>query len=212
MLIVLESTTYPGTTREVMLPALEPNTLFFHHPPSLPGDDLAADMQEAVEQTLDQAGYGHYETAAFAKPGRESRHNMNYWLFGDYLGIGAGAHSKISFADRIVRQMRYRQPREYLARADGTTLESGPPIMEQHELGREDRAFEFMMNALRLTGGFATDMFVERTGLSLTTVQRQLEEVEQRMLITRDHQHIAPTRMGRRFLNDLLQIFLPNAG
>src|SRR5690606_41222751 len=112
----------------------------------------------------------------------------------------------------IVRQVRYRQPGEYLARLAGTTLESGPPIMEQHELGREDRAFEFMMNALRLTDGFATETFVERTGLSLTAVQRQLDEAEQRMLITRDHQHIAPTRMGRRFLNDLLQIFLPNAG
>lgn len=191
---------------------LEPNTLFFRCPPRLPHDDVAADMQEAVEQTLGQAGYSHYETAAFAKPGRESRHNMNYWLFGDYLGIGAGAHSKISFADRIVRQMRYRQPREYIARTDGTTLDSGLFIMEQHELGREDRAFEFMMNALRLTEGFATETFVERTGLSLTAVQRQLEEAEQRMLITRDHQHIATTRMGRRFLNDLLQIFLPNAG
>lgn len=190
---------------------LEPNTLFFRYPPRLPDDDVAAEMQDAVEQMLGQAGYSHYETAAFAKPGRESRHNMNYWLFGDYLGVGAGAHSKISFADRIVRQMRYRQPREYLARTDGTTLDSGPLIMEQHELGREDRAFEFMMNALRVTEGFATETFVERTGLSLTAVQRQLEEAEQRMLITRDHKHIAPTRMGRRFLNDLLQIFLPNA-
>ncbi len=134
---------------------------------------------------------------------------MNYWLFGDYLGIGAGAHSKISFADKIVRQMRYKQPKEYLAKAAAGTPESGLFIMEQHEVGRRDRGFEFMMNALRLTEGFATEMFVERTGLPINSIQRQLDEAEQRQLITRDYQRIAPTLTGRRFLNDLLQIFLP---
>jgi len=187
---------------------LEPNTLFHRYPPPLPGDELTADMQAMIEQTLEREGYAHYETSAFARPGRESRHNMNYWLFGDYLGIGAGAHSKISFRDRMVRQMRYRQPKEYLARSAPETA-SESPVMEQHEIGRNDRAFEFMMNALRLTDGFAPQMFTERTGLALTRIQRQLDEAERRQLITRDFQRIAPTLAGRRFLNDLLQIFLP---
>jgi oxygen-independent coproporphyrinogen-3 oxidase len=187
---------------------LEPNTLFYRYPPPLPDDGLTEDMQAMIEQALTREGYAHYETSAFARPGRESRHNMNYWLFGDYLGIGAGAHSKISFRDRIVRQMRYRQPKEYLARS-APEISSEPPIMEQHEVGRNDRAFEFMMNALRLTDGFAPQMFIERTGLALTRIQRQLDEAERRQLITRDFQRIAPTLAGRRFLNDLLQIFLP---
>jgi oxygen-independent coproporphyrinogen-3 oxidase len=185
---------------------LEPNTLFHRYPPPLPDDDLAAEMQVMIEQTLAHSGYVNYETSAFAQPGRESRHNLNYWLFGDYLGIGAGAHSKISFADKIVRQMRCKQPREYLARTADT---ADAPLQEQHEVGRDERGFEFMMNALRLTTGFATEMFQQRTGLPLTAIQQQLNEAEQRGLIVRDHQRITPTLAGRRFLNDLLQIFLP---
>jgi oxygen-independent coproporphyrinogen-3 oxidase len=188
---------------------VEPNTLFHRYPPSLPDDDSAAEMQVMIEQTLASAGYINYETSAFAQAGRESRHNMNYWLFGDYLGIGAGAYSKISFPDKILRQVRYKQPKEYLAKAGPEMLASGPPVMEQHEIARDDRAFEFMMNALRLTEGFATETFVERTGLPITTIQRQLEEAERRGLIERDYRHIAPTLTGRRFLNDLLQLFLP---
>lgn len=162
-----------------------------------------------IEQTLSNSGYQNYETSAFAQPGREARHNMNYWLFGDYLGIGAGAHSKISFRDKILRQVRYRQPKEYVEKTRGSTMDAGPALLEQHEVGRNDRAFEFMMNALRLTQGFAIETFVERTGLPITSIQRQLDEAEQRLLITRDFQHVAPTLLGRRFLNDLLQIFLP---
>jgi oxygen-independent coproporphyrinogen-3 oxidase len=188
---------------------LEPNTLFHRYPPSLPDDDVAAEMQLMVEQTLANSGYGNYETSAFARPGQEARHNMNYWLFGDYLGIGAGAHSKISFRDKIRRQIRYRQPKEYLEKTLASTIDAGPAAMEQHEVGRTERAFEFMMNALRLTGGFATATFTERTGLPITNIQRQLDEAEERVLITRDYQRIAPTLLGRRFLNDLLQIFLP---
>jgi putative oxygen-independent coproporphyrinogen III oxidase len=188
---------------------LEPNTLFHRYPPPLPDDDLAAEMQTVIERSLALRGYVNYETSAFARPGQESRHNMNYWLFGDYLGIGAGAHSKISFADKIIRQVRYKQPREYLAKTASGTPDSGPPVMEQHEVGRKDRGFEFMMNALRLTEGFATEMFVERTGLPINSIQRQLDEAERRQLIARDYQRIMPTLTGRRFLNDLLQIFLP---
>ena len=186
---------------------LEPNTLFHRYPPPLPDDDLAAEMQVMIEQTLAGNGYINYETSAFAQPGRESRHNLNYWLFGDYLGIGAGAHSKISFADKIVRQMRCKQPKEYLTR---TAADAEMPLQEQHEVGRDERGFEFMMNALRLTAGFATETFQQRTGLPLTAIQQQLNEAEQRGLIVRDHQRITPTLAGRRFLNDLLQIFLPD--
>jgi putative oxygen-independent coproporphyrinogen III oxidase len=190
---------------------LEPNTLFHRFPPALPDDDLAAEMQTAIEETLASGGYVNYETSAFAQSGRECRHNMNYWLFGDYLGIGAGAHSKISFVDQIVRQIRYKQPREYLSKSAPEMVSAGPPLTEQHELERNDRAFEFMMNALRLTEGFPTQTFVERTGLPITNIQRQLDEAERLELITRDHRQIAPTLAGRRFLNDLLEIFLPQS-
>ncbi|WP_083399492.1 radical SAM family heme chaperone HemW [Nitrosomonas cryotolerans] len=188
---------------------LEPNTLFHRYPPPLPDDELSASMQATIEQLAADSRYINYEISAFAQPGRESRHNMNYWLFGDYLGIGAGAHSKISFVDKIVRQMRFKQPKEYLAKAGRMNTIEDPPIQTQHELDRADRGFEFMMNALRLTAGFETEIFYERTGLPITTVQQPLMEAERRELILRDHQRIVPTMKGRRFLNDLLQIFLP---
>ncbi len=188
---------------------LEPNTLFHRYPPTLPDDELSAAMQEMIEQITAQHHYQNYETSAFAQPKQESQHNLNYWLFGDYLGIGAGAHSKISFSDKIVRQMRYKQPKEYLAKISGADVHTNPQIQTQHEVNRADRGFEFMMNALRLTDGFATEMFQERTGLPITAIQRRLDEAEQHELLVRDHQRITPTLMGRRFLNDLLQIFLP---
>ena len=184
---------------------LEPNTLFHRFPPNLPDDEQAAAMQEMIEQTTASHQYRNYETSAFARAGKESRHNLNYWLFGDYLGIGAGAHSKISFADKIVRQMRTKQPKEYLAKANA--VES--LIQTQQILTPADRAFEFMMNALRLTGGFETAVFQERTGLPISAVQKQLDEAEQRGLLVHDNHRIKPTVLGRRFLNDLLQLFLP---
>ncbi|MBP9101733.1 MAG: oxygen-independent coproporphyrinogen III oxidase-like protein [Nitrosomonas sp.] len=184
---------------------LEPNTLFHRFPPVLPDDEQAAAMQEMIEQVTAKQQYRNYETSAFARAGKESRHNMNYWQFGDYLGIGAGAHSKISFADKIVRQMRYKQPKEYQAKA-----QSGESLVHTHqEVTAEDRGFEFMMNALRLNGGFDTSLFQERTGLPLSAVRQQLDEAEQRGLLVHDHLRIKPTILGRRFLNDLLQIFLP---
>jgi len=186
---------------------LEPNTLFYRHPPPLPDGELAADMQELIEARLAGEGYLNYETSAFARPGRECRHNLNYWRFGDYLGIGAGAHSKLSFPDRILRQMRYKQPREYLQKTA-----AGAPVQEEHGVLRKDLGFEFMMNALRLSEGFEVRLFAERTGLALTAVERPLQEAVQRGLITRDHVRIAPTQRGRRFLNDLLQLFLPPGG
>ena len=182
---------------------LEPNTAFHRAPPPLPGEDESARMQEAIEERLAAAGYRHYETSAFARPGSECRHNLNYWTFGDYLGIGPGAHGKLSFRDRILRQARVRHPREYLERAA-----AGNPVQSEHEVAARDLPFEFMMNALRLTDGFETRLFAERTGLPVSVVAKELEEAERRGLIVRDHQTIAPTLLGRRFLNDLLQLFL----
>lgn len=188
---------------------LEPNTLFYRFPPTLPDDDLAAEMQLMIEQTVLSRGYANYEVSAFAKPNYQSRHNLNYWQFGDYLGIGAGAHSKISFQHKIVRQMRYKQPKQYLSKIltkDGALSE---PVQSEHEIQAKDRAFEFMMNALRLISGFQVESFQARTGLPITAIQQQLEEAEQRGLISWDHHRIMPSLTGRRFLNDLLEIFLP---
>ncbi|GBL47367.1 radical SAM family enzyme [Sulfuriferula multivorans] len=183
---------------------LEPNTPFHAAPPPLPDDDLSADMQMMVETTLASAGYLHYETSAFARPQHQCRHNLNYWRFGDYLGIGAGAHGKLSFHDRIVRQMRHKHPREYMEHAL-----AGNPIQSEQAVARADLPFEFMMNALRLTDGFDTALFTERTGLPITAAQTALDEAERRGLIVRDHVRIVPTQTGRRFLNDLLGLFLP---
>ncbi|HUO43819.1 MAG TPA: radical SAM family heme chaperone HemW [Burkholderiales bacterium] len=183
---------------------VEPNTYFYRHPPSLPDDDVTLPVQEMIEEMLTNAGYRHYETSAFAQPGRQSRHNLNYWTFGDYLGIGAGAHSKLSFADRVVRQARHKSPKQYMENAL-----AGDAVQQQHDVAADDIGFEFMMNALRLGNGFPVALFEERAGLPLTAVTKPLEQAERKGLITRDHQRIAPTPLGRRFLNDLLQIFLP---
>jgi len=205
---------------------IEPNTYFYRYPPKLPDDDATAAMQAAIEELLSRHGYLHYEVSAFAKRSDSPsdrdprsgfllsplssllssvcRHNLNYWTFGDYLGIGAGAHSKLSFADRIVRQMRYRQPKQYMASAAG-----GSGIQQEQEVSAREVGFEFMMNALRLTEGFEVNLFAERAGVSLNAVLKELDEAERRGLITRDHRRIAPTPLGQRFLNDLLQIFLP---
>ena len=183
---------------------LEPNTFFYRHPPALPEEDAAAAMQDAIGAQLAESGYVHYETSAWAKSGRECRHNLNYWRFGDYLGIGAGAHSKLSFPDRVERSMRCKDPRNYLERAA-----RGEPVQERKEVGRADLVFEFMMNALRLPEGFPVALFLERTGLQIAVAERPLREAEARGLIVRDHERIRPTDLGQRFLNDLLQLFLP---
>ena len=182
---------------------LEPNTLFYRNPPSLPDDDASSDMQQSIEALLRDNGYQHYETSAFAQPNRRSRHNLNYWKFGDYLGIGAGAHSKLSFPDKIIRQARYKQPQAYMQQ-----VELGAPVQTENAVSREELPFEFMMNALRLNEGFDPALYNERTSLSLIGIQRELLEAERRGLSFRDHQRIAPTQLGQRFLNDLLEIFL----
>ncbi len=182
---------------------LEPNTLFYRYPPALPDDELSADMQEMVEAELASTGFDHYETSAFARPGRHCKHNLNYWQFGDYLGIGAGAHSKLTFHDRIVREMRYKQPAQYLRE-----IASGAPVQESRQVAIDELPFEFMMNLLRLTGGFESSLFAERTGLPLARIERELSEAEARGLLECDHVGIRPTQAGQRFLNDLLQLFL----
>lgn len=184
---------------------IEPNTLFHRFPPNVPDDDLAANMQLAIEATLAAASYENYEISAFAKPARQCAHNLNYWRFGDYLGIGAGAHVKISFPHRIVREARIKHPREYLKMAvDGTA------VSEAHDVSASDLPFEFMMNALRLVGGVPTSLFEERTGLALTSVLGPLDDAERAGLIERDHATLRPSTRGRRFLNDLVQRFLPD--
>jgi coproporphyrinogen III oxidase-like Fe-S oxidoreductase len=209
---------------------IEPNTRFHRFPPQLPDDDATSAMQDAIEARLAEAGYDHYEVSAYAKlakpvipgspcppgwnrpnaassliPAHSTRcvHNMNYWQFGDYLGIGAGAHGKLSFPDRITRETRVKHPERYLAAA-----ERGAAVDERHDVATHALGFEFMMNALRLNHGFPSRLFEERAGLPLTEVLRELDEAERRGLIERDHERIAPTSLGRRFLNDLLQLFL----
>jgi putative oxygen-independent coproporphyrinogen III oxidase len=183
---------------------LEPNTPFGHTaPPNLPDDDLAADMQQAIEARLSEAGMRHYETSAYAKPGHASRHNLNYWQFGDYLGIGAGAHSKLSFHDRIVRQMRTKHPLQYM-----DAVKQGTHIADTRTLTRDDLPFEFMMNALRLNEGVPTALFEERTGLPLVVCASAIERARARGLLETDPTRLRPTLLGQGFLNDLLELFL----
>ena len=186
---------------------LEPNTAFAAAPPALPDPDRCADMQEAIEARLADAGYTHYETSAFAQPGKQCRHNRNYWTFGDYLGIGAGAHSKLTVPTpdgrRILRQMRWKLPKQYLAQ-----VAAGRPVQDEFDVAAEELPFEFMMNALRLNQGFETALFAERTGLSLEGIENTLRQAEQDGLIERTPGCIAPTRHGQRFLNRLLERFL----
>ncbi|MCD5361595.1 radical SAM family heme chaperone HemW [Chromobacterium aquaticum] len=183
---------------------IEPNTLFaVETPRNLPDDEVSADMQEAIEARLAAAGFEHYETSAFARPGRRARHNLNYWQFGDYIGIGAGAHGKISSHAGIVRQMRYKQPAAYLQ-----AVAEGKPLQSSRKVGREELPFEFMMNLLRLTEGFELRLFQERTGLPLSVIQSALTQAEAQGLIARDAVMLRPTLKGQRFLNDLLTLFL----
>ncbi len=185
---------------------LEPNTAFSAHPPVLPDDELAADMQEQAEALLGAAGYEHYETSAFARPGQACRHNLNYWTFGDYLGLGAGAHGKLTFADRVERQSRVKHPKAYLAAS--FAQDSREHLSELRTLDPADRLFEFMMNALRLNRGFDPALFAERTGLPLALAEPGLARAQALDLLEWTPQCIRPSARGRRFLNELLQLFL----
>lgn len=182
---------------------LEPNTPFHHTPPPLPDDDLSADMQEMIEAKLATAGFIHYETSAFAKPGEQCRHNLNYWAFGDYLGIGAGAHSKLSNHADIWREARHRHPRAYMSGAM-----CGDFISARQTISATDLPGEFMMNALRLTNGFPLRLFTERTGLPLKTIEKSALAARRDGLLETVEDTLRPTQQGQRFLNQLLARFL----
>ena len=219
---------------------LEPNTLFHAQPPALPDDDVIAAMQDALQTELADAGFAQYEVSAYARAGQEPkcreahgsggktapafsalppsmavaraaagrrcRHNRNYWQFGDYLGIGAGAHAKITDAAGITRLWKLKQPRDFLAAAGTPSALGG-----EQRLGKDDAAFEFMLNALRLTEGVPAILFGERTGLDSACLQKPLTQAVARGLLEPDLDHIRPTPLGRRFLNDLTALFLPEA-
>ncbi|MEY3381559.1 MAG: hypothetical protein RL468_2157 [Pseudomonadota bacterium] len=183
---------------------IEPNTYFAKYPPQVPEDDMAYAMLDLISERTELAGLQRYEVSAYAKPGHHCRHNLNYWQFGDYLGIGAGAHGKLSFAHRIVRQVRVREPRLYMERAL-----AGQAMAQEEEVARADLPFEFMLNALRLRQGFALSEFSERTGLALTAIQLPLEHAEHKGWVKRDLQRVQPTERGFDFLSDLQELFLP---
>jgi len=186
---------------------LEPNTYFAKFPPVVPDDDDAYAMLDRITELTAAAGLSRYEVSAYARPGHACRHNLNYWQFGDYLGIGAGAHGKISSHEGVVREMRYKQPAAYLQ-----AIADGNPVQSRHKVGRKELPFEFMMNTLRLTGGFETRLFSERTGLPVSCIQSQLQQARAEGLIEQDPTHLRPTLKGQRFLNDLLTLFLHEEG
>ena len=182
---------------------IEPNTFFFKHPPKLPLDDESAVMQETIEHILSQHGYEHYEISAFAKPKSQCKHNLNYWQFGDYLGIGAGAHSKLTFHDKMSRESRYKNPKQYMEKVSSQNMIESETIIHESDL-----AFEFMMNHLRLIDGFSIQSFEEKTGLNISAIDKELKAAIDKKLISMNQVIIKPTLLGQRFLNDLLGIFL----
>jgi oxygen-independent coproporphyrinogen-3 oxidase len=186
---------------------LEPNTLFYKFPPTLPDDDTAWDIQDAAQSILASAGYTQYEVSAYAKNNHRCRHNLNYWSFGDYLGIGAGAHDKISDAQQqsITRQWKQKHPQRYLE-----TITTDERIAGSRTLGTSETVFEFMMNALRLCDGIETPLFSRHTGLPLILAEPGLRKAQQQQWLNWDSHYITPTRNGQQFLNDVLEVFLPH--
>lgn len=182
---------------------IEPNTYFAKFPPQVPAEDLAYAMLDRITEMTQPSGLERYEVSAYAKPGHRCWHNTNYWQFGDYLGIGAGAHSKLSFAHRVVRQVRYREPKLYMENAL-----AGQAIAQDDEVARRDLPFEFMLNALRLKDGFKLQDFVDRTGLPLSAIEKPLQEAQRKGLIERDLVAVKPTEQGFDFLSDLQALFL----
>ena len=184
---------------------IEPNTLFHHDPPeNLPDDELAWSQQTACHALLGESGFQQYEVSAWCRPGAESEHNLNYWQFGDYVGIGAGAHGKITLVgdNRVLRRVRIRQPKAYLAKAGSERIAS------EVELSPADLVFEFMLNALRLKQGFASQLFHANTGLAFDALQAGLKTAQNKGFIEFDGQKIVPSELGFRFLNDLQALFL----
>jgi len=186
---------------------IEPNTVFAKFPPQLPDEDTAFLMQEGLQRLAADCGYRHYEVSAYARSGRQCVHNMNYWTFGDYLGIGAGAHSKLTLAEGIARQERFSSPESYLGNAT-----EGRFVSRQYTVATRDLPFEFMLNALRLIDGVPAPLFVERTGLPPDAISRARDSAERRGLLEPDPTRICATSLGLRFLNDLQALFLPEGG
>jgi putative oxygen-independent coproporphyrinogen III oxidase len=184
---------------------IEPNTYFAKYPPTVPEDDEAYAMLDRITERVGDAGLERYEVSAYARANHRCKHNLNYWQFGDYLGIGAGAHSKLSFAHRVLRQVRLRDPRRYMEQAL-----AGRPLAQEDEVARADLPFEFMLNALRLRFGFGLRDFSERTGLPLTAIEASLQEAERKGLLERDFARVRPTQRGFDFLSDLQALFLSN--
>ena len=182
---------------------LEPNTPFYHTPPNLPDNDIASDMQNSIEKLLAENGYEHYETSAFARKGKQAKHNLNYWQFGDYLGIGAGAHSKLSYHDKITREVRPKHPNAYMEKAMQGKAVEREWLIPQDELG-----FEFMMNALRLIDGVPIDLFQQRTGLNIRTLEAAIKKAQSKGLLIIESSTMRPSLLGQRFLNELLELFL----
>ena len=182
---------------------IEANTWFAKHPPVVPDDDTAFDMLDVITEQTATTGLARYEVSAFAQRGHHCQHNLNYWQFGDYLGIGAGAHSKLSFPHRVVRQVRWREPQTYMAKAA-----EGQAISNDEEVKRDALAFEFMLNALRLRDGFELARFTERTGLPLSAIAKPLDEAQKRGFVERDFARVRPTPRGFDFLSDLQALFL----
>ena len=183
---------------------LEPNTYFAKFPPTLPPEDEAWAMLDRITELTAEAGLHRYEVSAYAREGHRCAHNLNYWQFGDYLGIGAGAHSKLSFAHRVARPVRVREPRLYMERAL-----AGDAVVSADEVKRAELPFEFMLNALRLREGFELQRFMERTGLPLSSIEPALRQALEKGLIERDATSVWPTERGFDFLSDLQALFLP---
>ena len=183
---------------------LEPNTYFANFPPKLPSEDEIDLMFEQNLALLAEAGYQRYEVSAYAKEDQECKHNLNYWRFGDYVGIGAGAHGKISFPNKITRQVRERHPETYMSAIEN----QGHALIESKEINAEDLPFEFMLNVLRLTSGVETSSFSERTGLPLSVISKALQEATQKGLLDENPKNLKPTALGLRYLNDLQTLFL----
>ena len=185
---------------------IEANTVFAKFPPQLPDEDAAFEMQQRLQELTSLAGYRHYEVSAFARPGHTCVHNLNYWTFGDYLGIGAGAHSKLTLAHGVVRQERFSRPESYLERAAERSF-----VSREHTVAIGELPFEFMLNALRLTEGVPAALFAERTGVPLSAISKVLTAGEARGLLEPDPTRIRATPLGLRFLNDLQSLFLPES-
>jgi oxygen-independent coproporphyrinogen-3 oxidase len=183
---------------------IEPNTYFAKFPPVIPEEDTAYDMLDLITEMTGDAGLHRYEVSAYARDGHRCDHNLNYWKFGDYLGLGAGAHSKLTFAHRVVRQVRFREPALYMEKAL-----AGHCLAQDGEVSRADLPFEYMLNALRLKDGFGLQQFSERTSLAITAIQKGLDEAERKGLIERDFSRVKPSVRGFDFLNDLQALFLP---